>query len=86
MENIRKSAATICYNRDVTFSVDDTVYAGRIQLISNYGATISARNPLNLSKGKRIWINILSQKQKEVKSAEVVWSDESGFGAKFLEY
>ena len=86
MKNIRKSATTICYNRDVTFSVDDTVYAGTIQIISNYGATISARNPLNLSKGKRIWINMLSQKQKEVKSAEVVWFDESGFGAKFLKY
>jgi hypothetical protein len=86
MKNIRKSATTICYNRDVTFSVDDTVYAGTIQIISNYGATISARNPLNLSKGKRIWINMLSQKQKEVKIAEVVWSDESGFEAKFLKY
>lgn len=86
MKNIRKSATAICYNRDVTFSVDDTVYAGTIQLISSYGATISARNPFNLSKGKRIWINILSQKQKEVKSAEIVWSDESGFGAKFLKY
>lgn len=86
MKNIRKSATAICYNRNVTFSVDDTVYAGTIQLISSYGATISATNPLNLSKGKRIWINIFSQKQKEVKSAEVVWSDESGFGAKFLKY
>ncbi|MBT8351758.1 MAG: hypothetical protein KJO26_11075 [Deltaproteobacteria bacterium] len=86
MKKFRKFASTICYNRDITFSVDDTVYAGKIQLKSNYGATISARNPLNLSKGKRIWINILSQKQKEVKSAEVVWFDESGFGAKFLKY
>ena len=86
MKNLRKSATTICYNRDVTFSVDNRVYAGTIQIISNYGATISARNPLNLSKGKRIWINILSKKQKEVRSAEVAWSDESGFGAKFLKY
>ena len=86
MKNFRESATMICYNRDVTFSVDDTTYAGIIQIMSNYGATISARNPLNLSKGKKIWINMLSQKQKEVKSAEVVWSDESGFGAKFLKY
>ena len=84
MKDIRKFATMICYNRNVTFLVDDTVYAGIIQIIGNYGTTISARNPLNLSKGKKIWINILSQKQKEVKSAEIVWSDESGFGAKFL--
>ena len=86
MKSFKKSATTICYNRNVTFSVDDTVYAGIIQIIGNYGTTISARNPLNLSKGKKIWINILSQKHKEVKSAEIVWSDESGFGAKFLKY
>jgi len=86
MKDIRKSATTICYNRNVTFLVDDTVYAGIIQIIGNYGTTISARNLLNLSKGKKIWINILFQKQKEVKSAEIVWSDESGFGAKFLKY
>jgi hypothetical protein len=86
MKDIRNSATMICYNRNVTFSVDDTVYAGIIQIIGNYGTTISVRNPLNLSKGKKIWINMLSQKQKEVKSAEIVWSDESGFGAKFLKY
>jgi hypothetical protein len=86
MKNIRKAATTICYNRNVTFSVDDAVYAGIIQILGNYGTTIFARNPRNLSKGKKIWINMLSQKQKEVKSAEIVWSDESGFGAKFLKY
>jgi hypothetical protein len=73
-----------CYNRDVTFSVDNTVYAGTIQNIGHYGATISANNPLNIPEVKKIRINILSQNQKEVKSAEIFWSEESSFGAKFF--
>ena len=84
MKNIIKKIVTACYNRDVTFLVDGTIYAGTIQNIGNYGLTISPRNPITIPEGKKIRINILSQNQKDVKSAEIVYSDESGFGAKFI--
>jgi hypothetical protein len=55
-----------------------------IQAIRDYGVLISVRNLINIPDGKRIWINVLSQNQIDVKSAEVVYSDESGFRAKFV--
>ena len=84
MKNIIKKVVTECYNRDVTFLVDDTSYAGTIQSISNYGLTISPRNPISIPEGKKIRLNILSQDKKDLKSAEIVYSDESSFGAKFI--
>ena len=84
MKNIIKKLITACYNRDVTFFVDDTIYAGTIQNIGNYGVTIFPKNPINIPEGKKIRINILSQNKKDVKSAEIVYSDESSFGAKFI--
>jgi hypothetical protein len=84
MKNIRKEPITVCYNRDVTFLVDDAIYAGTIQNVGNYGVAISARSPIKIPEGKKIWINMLSQNQKDVKSAEIIYSDESGFGAKFI--
>lgn len=83
--NNRQRAGTIkCYKKDVTFSVDDIVYFGTIRNLGNYGATITAHNPVNISKGKKICINMLSQNQIEVKHAEVAYADESSFGAKFV--
>jgi hypothetical protein len=60
------------------------VYFGTIQNLGNYGVTIAARNPVNISKGKIICISMLSQNQIEVKYAEVAYMDESSFGAKFV--
>ena len=60
-------------------------YAGTIQNIGNYGASISVHIPLKISAGKKIQMTILSDNQEDVKSARVVWSDESGFGAKFID-
>ena len=66
------------------FSVDDHDYAGTIQNMGNYGASVSVTKPLKIPEGKKIRITILSDNQEDVRSAEVVWSDESGFGAKFV--
>ena len=73
-----------CYNTDVTFSVDDLDYTGTIQIIGHYGANISVDRQINLPKGKKISMIFTDNNQKDVKSAEVAWSDLSGFGAKFI--
>ena len=73
-----------CYSRNVTYSVDDIVYFGTIQNLGNYGASIAAHNPVNIPKGKKICINMLSQNKFEVKYAEVAYTDDSSFGAKFV--
>ena len=84
MKNKNIAAKTICCNKDVTFVLDDTVYAGTIQNIGNYGASVSTNNQLKVSEGKKIRMTILFDSQEDVKNAEVVWSDETGFGAKFI--
>ena len=84
MKSIKKDFVPGCFNRDVTFLIDETIYSGTIQDMGNYGVTISARNLINIPNGKRIRINVLSRNQIDVKSAEIVYSDKSGFGAKFI--
>ena len=84
MKNKRKTSKKTCCNRDVTFSVNDTDYAGTIQNIGNYGASVLTNNPLKIPEGKKIHMSILNNNQEDMKSAEIVWSDESGFGAKFI--
>lgn len=84
MTNTNNGATMKCYNRDVTFYVDDVICFGTIQYIANYGTTISARNPFNIPKGKKIRIYMSSQNQIEVRCAEVAYADESSFGAKFV--
>jgi hypothetical protein len=77
-------AKMICCNRDITFSVDNNDYAGTIQSIGNYGVSVLANLPLKIPEGKKIRMSILNNNHEDLKSAEIVWSDESGFGAKFL--
>jgi hypothetical protein len=84
MKNIKKAGSIKCYKREVTYLVDDVVYFGTIQYIGNFGASISVRKPFNIPKGKKICVNMLSQNQIEEKQAEVAWTDESSFGAKFV--
>jgi hypothetical protein len=84
MTNIKNGATMKCYSRNVTYSIDDIVYLGTIQNLGNYGATIVACSPISISKGKMIYINMLSQNQIEVKCAEVAYADESSFGVKFV--
>ncbi len=75
-----------CFNNDVSISVDDSDFTGTIQIIGHYGASISVDRQINLPKGKKIRMTFRDNKQKDVKSAEVVWSDLSGFGAKFIQF
>ena len=84
MKNIDSDAKIKSYSRNVTYSVDDIVYFGTIQNLGNFGATIAARNAINIPKGKKICINMVSQNKTELKYAEVAYADESGFGAKFV--
>jgi hypothetical protein len=83
MKNKRNSTRPLCCIRDVTFSVNDNIYTGTIQNMGHYGASVISDKPVKISEGKKIRISILDDNQEEVKNAEVVWSDESGFGAKF---
>jgi hypothetical protein len=69
---------------DVTFSVDGNDYVGTIQNMGHYGASVSVNKSLKIPEGKKIRISILNDNQEEMKIAEVVWSDETGFGAKFI--
>ncbi len=84
MENRDKAGTIKCYRKEVSYSVDDIVYFGTIQYIGKFGTSIFARNLLNILKGKKICINMLSQNQFEVMHAEVVYVDETSFGAKFV--
>ena len=84
MNNKKITAKMICCNRDVTFSVDDNDYVGTIQNIGNYGVSVLANIQLKIPEGKKIRMSILNNNQEDMKSAEIVWSDESGFGAKFI--
>ena len=73
-----------CYNTDVTFSVDDLDYTGTIQILGHFGASVSVDKQINLPKGKKISMIFTDNNTKDVKGAVVVWSDLSGFGAKFI--
>jgi hypothetical protein len=84
MINKRTKTRTVC-NREVTFSVDGDVYAGTVQNMGNYGASVSAAKPGNIPEGKKIRMTIFCDNQEEVKSAQIVWSEESEFGAKFID-
>jgi hypothetical protein len=73
-----------CYNNDVSISVDDSDFTGTIQIMGHYGASVSVDREINLPKGKKILMTFKDNNKKDVKSAEVVWSDLSEFGAKFI--
>jgi len=84
MENEDDISTIECCSTNVTFSVDDSNYTGTILNIGRYGASVSVDGKLCLPKGKKILITFDDNSKKDVKSAEVVWSDLSGFGAKFI--
>lgn len=83
MLNMRTKTRTIC-NRKVSFSVDGNVYTGTVHNMGNYGASVSADKPRNIPEGKKIRMTIMCDDREEVKRAEIVWSEESEFGAKFI--
>jgi hypothetical protein len=84
MNNENGRSTKTCYNNHVSISVDDSDFTGTIQIIGHFGASISVDREINLPKGKKIRMTFKDNMQKDVKSAEVVWSDLSGFGAKFI--
>ncbi len=83
MKKIEASRTTCCCN-DIDFSVDEFDYNGTLQIIGHYGASVKINRQLDLPKGKKIRMTIMDNSHKEVKNAEVVWSDVSEFGVKFI--
>jgi hypothetical protein len=53
--------------------------------MSNYGAVVLANEPIHISEGKKIRLSIACDGREDILDAEVVWSDASGFGAKFIQ-
>jgi len=84
MENEDDISTIECCSTNVTFSVDDSDYSGTILDIGRYGVSVSVDGKLCLTKGKRLRMTFDDNSKKDVKSAEVVWSDLSEFGAKFI--
>jgi len=84
MENEDDISTIDCCSSNVTFSVDDSDYSGTILTIGHYGASVSVDGTLRLPKGKKIRMTFVGNAKQDVKNAEVVWSDLSGFGAKFI--
>jgi len=84
MENEDDISTIECCSSNVTFSVDDSDYTGTILNIGHYGASVSVDGRLCLPKGKKIRMTFVDNNKQDVKRAEVVWSDLSGFGAKFI--
>ncbi|NNL42337.1 MAG: PilZ domain-containing protein [Desulfobacterales bacterium] len=84
MENEEDISTIECCSSNVTFSVDDSDYTGTILNIGRYGVSVSVDGKLLLPKGKKIHMTFDDKSKKDVKSAEVAWSDLSGFGAKFI--
>ena len=70
--------------REVTFSVDDIVYAGTIENLSKDGALILTQKPPYPIKNKEIFISISCADKEDVRKARVAWSDDRAFGAKFV--
>jgi hypothetical protein len=72
------------FSREVTFSMDNTVYAGTIESLSKDGALILTRKPPYPIKNKEILIFISSADKQDIRKAKVAWSDDRAFGAEFV--
>ena len=70
--------------REVTFSVDDIVYAGTIENLSRDGALILTQKPPYPIDNKEIFIYLSAADKEDVRKARVAWSDDRAFGAKFV--
>ena len=70
--------------REVTFSVDDIVCAGTIEILSKDGALILTQKPPYPIKNQEIFISISSTDKEVVRKARVAWSDDRAFGAEFV--
>ena len=52
--------------------------------MSNYGAVVLASEPIHISEGNTIRLSIACDGKQDILDAEVVWSDDNAFGAKFI--
>ena len=88
MENMLAEYDNPCegslWQREVTVKLDDRSYIGNIDSISREGALISMHDSFHQYKGKTIYLLMQCQDLKTVKTAKIVWSDEWGFGVKFI--
>ena len=72
------------YNRKVTFSFAAVDYVGTIDNISPEGVHVITDTPVKIKEGEAIHITLAyADKEKDIKEAEIIWADDSGFGAKF---
>jgi len=83
MNDKRKIERTVC-SRQVSFSINGLDFEGTIENISEKGTLILSPEPLQLDQHSEIVITISSADQTDMKRAQIVWSDERAFGAKFL--
>ncbi len=83
MNDKRFADRAVC-KRDVTFIVGERTYNGAIENMSNYGASIHAETPGCVEKGMRIRLAISCDDQENTRDANVMWSEEGVFGAKFI--
>jgi len=83
MNDKRFADRTVC-KRDVTFLVGERTYNGAIENMSNYGASIHVEIPGCVEKGMRIRLAISCDDQENTRDANVMWSEEGVFGAKFI--
>ena len=83
MNDKRFVERTVC-KRDVTFVVGEKTYNGAIENMSNYGASIHAKTPACVEKGMTIRLALNCDDQENIRDANVVWSEEGVFGAKFI--
>jgi hypothetical protein len=73
------------YNRKIAFSSDSASYMGTIDNISAGGVHVITDQPVKMKAGERIVITLAyADMKKDIKPARVIWADDSGFGAKFL--
>ncbi len=72
------------WKREVIINIDDNKYTGRIDSLGNDGVLIRTRNSSYHLKGKTIFISMQCEDNHTVKPAEIDWSDEWGFGARFI--
>ena len=83
MNDKRFVERTVC-KRDVTFVVGERTYNGAIENMSNYGASIRSETPGCVEKGMTIRLALSCDDQENIRDANVVWSEEGDFGAKFI--
>jgi hypothetical protein len=82
-EDVRQIKGNV-WQRDVTIKIYDRSLKGKIDSISSDGALISICESLHQLKGETIHLLIKCHDQQTVKAAKIEWSDEWGFGAKFI--